>query len=71
LRAFEGLTGLTGDPNRPLSVSMGLASYDLAGSETPSALLARADQAMYDAKDAGKARICTSVPGTATEAISA
>jgi len=71
LRAFEGLTGLTGDSRRPLSVSMGLAAYNPAAGETPAALLARADQAMYDAKAAGKARICASAAGSVAEVLPA
>ena len=70
LQAFESLTGLTGDPTRPLSVSMGLAVYDLSGGETSAALLARADQALYEAKAAGKARVCAA-PGTAGQALTA
>jgi diguanylate cyclase (GGDEF)-like protein/PAS domain S-box-containing protein len=44
----------TGDPTRPLSVSVGLAFYAAESGETPAALVARADRAMYEAKSAGK-----------------
>jgi diguanylate cyclase (GGDEF)-like protein len=52
--ACRPLAGLTGDPARPLGVSIGLAVYDPARPETPEALLARADAAMYRVKQNGK-----------------
>jgi diguanylate cyclase (GGDEF)-like protein len=44
----------TGDPERPLSLSIGLALYSAESRETPAALVGRADRAMYEAKGAGK-----------------
>jgi diguanylate cyclase (GGDEF)-like protein len=52
--ACRPLAGLTGDPARPLGVSLGLAVYDPARPESPEALLARADAAMYRVKQNGK-----------------
>ena len=52
--ACHPLAGLTGDPARPLGVSLGLAVYDSARPETSEALLARADAAMYRVKQNGK-----------------
>jgi diguanylate cyclase (GGDEF)-like protein len=52
--ACRELAGLSGDPARPLGVSLGLAVYDPARPETPEALLARADGAMYLVKQHGK-----------------
>ncbi len=57
LRAFGVLTPRIGSAEQPLSVSMGLAIYDPTGGETPAALLVRADQAMYEAKEAGKGQL--------------
>jgi diguanylate cyclase (GGDEF)-like protein len=52
--ACRPLAGLSGNPARPLGVSLGLAVYDPARPETPEALLARADAAMYRVKQHGK-----------------
>jgi diguanylate cyclase (GGDEF)-like protein len=52
--ACRSLAGLTGDPARPLGVSLGVAVYDPVRPETPEALLARADGAMYRVKQNGK-----------------
>jgi diguanylate cyclase (GGDEF)-like protein len=54
ITACQPLTGLSGDPARPLGVSLGVAVYDPARPETPEALLARADTAMYRVKQEGK-----------------
>ncbi len=57
LRAFGVLTPRIGSAEHPLSVSMGLAIYDPASGEPPAALVARADHAMYQAKEAGKGQL--------------
>ena len=57
LQAFRALAPGTGDLERPLSVSMGLALYASESRETPEALVARADRAMYAAKQAGRGQL--------------
>ncbi len=57
LEAFRALAPASGDAARPLSVSMGLALYAPQSSETPEALVARADRAMYAAKQAGRGQL--------------
>ena len=50
---IDGLPGLTDVPlvpDRPFGLSIGIAVYDPASSETLEALVERADAAMYDAK---------------------
>ena len=61
IAACKPLAGLSGDKVRPLGVSLGLAVYDLARTETPEALLARADAAMYRIKQQGKGRFAIAV----------
>jgi diguanylate cyclase len=43
-----------------VTASIGIASWQL--DETMTALLQRADQALYDAKRAGRNRVCTAPP---------
>jgi len=57
LDAFRALTTATGDTGHPLSVSMGLALYLPESGEEPEALVARADRAMYAAKQAGRGQL--------------
>jgi len=57
LEAFRALAPGTGDAARPLSVSMGLALYVPQSGEAPEALVARADRAMYAAKQAGRGQL--------------
>lgn len=45
----------SGDPSRPLGVSIGVAVFDAASSEDIESLMGRADSAMYDVKNNGKA----------------
>jgi len=54
LRAAAPLAELSGDPARPLGISIGVAVVEPPQSETPEQLVARADAAMYRAKEAGK-----------------
>jgi diguanylate cyclase (GGDEF)-like protein/PAS domain S-box-containing protein len=66
LRASAALAPLSGDPARPLGISIGLAPVEPPTGETPEQLLARADAAMYRAKQAGKGGIAMAEPtGTA------
>jgi diguanylate cyclase (GGDEF)-like protein len=64
LTAATALSNLTGDPSRPLGVSLGIALPDRhAGTaERLEAFLARADGAMYAAKRTGKGRIVLADP---------
>jgi diguanylate cyclase (GGDEF)-like protein/PAS domain S-box-containing protein len=54
LRAAEALKPLSGAPDRPLGISIGVAIVEPGGGETPEQIVARADAAMYRAKSAGK-----------------
>ncbi|MBK1666142.1 diguanylate cyclase [Rhodospirillum rubrum] len=56
LRPFDG------SPDRPLSLSIGLAIHDPASGEGVEDLTARADMAMYAAKHGGKGRFSLSPP---------
>ena len=62
--AREALADESGDPSRPLSLSVGVAAADPAGRESATELLDRADAAMYRAKRAGKGDVAAAdVPG--------
>jgi two-component system chemotaxis response regulator CheY len=52
-------------PGQRLTVSLGLASYDPGGDTSPDAVLARADQALYRAKELGRNRVVSKTPDTA------
>lgn len=54
IKGSERLRQYSGSPERPLGISVGVAVYDPAQSETLDELLARADAAMYAVKHAGK-----------------
>ncbi len=54
LAAASGLRSHSADPARPLGLSIGLALFDPARPEDPTALIARADAAMYAVKHGGK-----------------
>jgi diguanylate cyclase (GGDEF)-like protein/PAS domain S-box-containing protein len=56
LRVFDG------DPEHPLSLSIGLAVYDPATPESLEELTARADGAMYEAKHGGKSHFRVAPP---------
>jgi diguanylate cyclase (GGDEF)-like protein/PAS domain S-box-containing protein len=60
--ACRPLAALSGDKARPLGVSLGAAIYDPARAEMPEALLARADAAMYQAKQQGKGSFVIAAP---------
>ena len=55
LKASAVLEVYSGDADRLLSVSIGIAAFDPQSGETLKQLIARADSAMYQAKETGKA----------------
>ncbi len=54
IEASRKLRRFSGDADHPLGISLGVAFYDPATDETLESLLARADEAMYAIKRAGK-----------------
>lgn len=62
LRAAEALKALSGDADHPLGISLGLAQAEPGSGETPEQLVARADDAMYRAKAAGKGGLAVAPP---------
>lgn len=63
--AVRELGPLSADRNRPLGLSIGIALWPLAvgGNDSPAALVARADTAMYAAKHDGKNRWAMAATG--------
>lgn len=65
LAAAAELRPLSGDAQHPLGISVGLAPVEPGGGESPEQLVARADAAMYRAKQAGKGGVAlAAAPGT-------
>ena len=62
LDAARGLERYSGDPERPLGASIGIAVLDPGAGEALDGLIARADAAMYAAKHGGKGRIAVAPP---------
>jgi len=60
------LAKFSGAPDRPLSVSIGVAVSDPAAGEALEALVTRADAAMYAAKRSGKAAFAMAPPANAS-----
>ena len=56
LTAAQSLRVYSGRPDKPLSLSIGMAVYDSASRETINEFMSRADQAMYSVKRGGKGR---------------
>ena len=54
LAAGKALIELSGDPAKPLGLSIGIAIYRPGSGETIQDLTARADKTMYEVKRAGK-----------------
>jgi diguanylate cyclase (GGDEF)-like protein/PAS domain S-box-containing protein len=67
LSSASDLTELPGDAERPLGLSLGIAVHHPDRPERPEELMARADEAMYAVKRAGKGgfRIAEPAPGAA------
>jgi len=62
LRASKVLEKLSGAPDRPLGISVGIAVYHPSSGETLEGLLARADAAMYTVKQKNKGDFCLAPP---------
>ncbi|MEM9303566.1 MAG: GGDEF domain-containing protein [Pseudomonadota bacterium] len=57
-RLRSGLDRMTADPQAPPHVTLSAGIAQFASGESVESLLRRADQALYDAKDGGRNRIC-------------
>ncbi len=67
LASSEALREFSGAEDRPLGISIGMAMFDPSSGETIEELMARADEAMYAVKHAGKGGISLAPPvGTST-----
>ncbi len=64
LEAARGLERYSGDAERPLGASIGIAVLDPATGESLDGLIARADAAMYVAKHGGKGRVALAPPAS-------
>jgi len=62
LEATEELKHLSASPDQLLGMSIGLAILEPQSGEKLDALLARADEAMYQAKRSGKGRFAVAAP---------
>jgi len=62
LESSERLRQFSGSGDKPLGVSIGVAMYHAQDEETLDNLIARADEAMYEAKRAGKGGIKIAKP---------
>jgi len=62
ISAADELKVYSGDPDRPLGLSIGISLCDPSRRETPDALIERADQAMYAVKRRGKGGVSTAPP---------
>ena len=67
LEAGAVLEAFSGGPDNLLGISVGIAAFDPESGETLQQLLARADQAMYQAKKTGKASCAVAPPAGAME----
>jgi diguanylate cyclase (GGDEF)-like protein/PAS domain S-box-containing protein len=63
LAAAQALKRYSGDADHPLGCSIGIAVHDPASPEGVEQLAARADEAMYEVKRAGKGRFHVAGPG--------
>ena len=65
LEAGRVLGGFSGDPARPMGLSIGLAVFEPSAGEALEALIARADAAMYRVKRTGKGSFTLAPPAHA------
>jgi len=68
LDRIKGLAHLSGSPDKPIGMSIGLAAWDPNANEDLDGLLARADGAMYQAKRGGKGSFTIAEPPPAAMA---
>jgi diguanylate cyclase (GGDEF)-like protein len=68
LERIAALKHLSGSPDRPVGMSIGIAAWDPRADEGLDGLLARADAAMYQAKRGGKGAFTIADPPTMTAA---
>ncbi len=68
LERIAALKHLSGSPDRPVGMSIGIAAWDPKANEDLDGLLARADGAMYHAKRGGKGTFTIADPPAATTA---
>ena len=62
--ADQPFTAITADQKLEVTISIGVAEVDVAGGETTTSLINRADKALYVAKSKGRNRVmCWSVDG--------
>ena len=71
LEASARLAAYSGDPDRPLCTSIGVAVFDPASGESLDDLIARSDAAMYSAKHGGKGAFATAPPFKAGKSMGA
>ena len=67
LESSKALGEFSGDADHPLGLSIGVALYDPSQGEELSELLARADEAMYEVKNAGKGGYRMAAPPAASK----
>ncbi len=68
LERIAALKHLSGSPDRPVGMSIGIAAWDPHANEDLDSLLARADAAMYHAKRGGKGSFTIAEPPSAEAA---
>jgi len=68
LERIKALVHLSGSPDRPVGMSIGIAAWEPHGNEDLDGLLARADAAMYRAKRGGKGSFTIADPPPASKA---
>ncbi|MCG8543742.1 MAG: sensor domain-containing diguanylate cyclase [Alphaproteobacteria bacterium] len=64
--AARALSGMSASREQRLAISVGIAIFDPRSGESRDALVARADSAMYQAKQAGKGRVAIADPAKET-----